>query len=78
MYWLFALLAGLLLTTWWYRRRAEASGLETSTKAYARVTLAGLLVVLGMSLVRAAAAEGRGAPAREMAALRALLERHER
>ncbi|ATE55410.1 hypothetical protein [Actinosynnema pretiosum] len=56
-YWLLALLAGLLLTTWWYRRRAEVSGLETSTKAYARVTLAGLLVVLGMSLVRAVAAE---------------------
>ncbi|GAA1290463.1 hypothetical protein [Saccharothrix xinjiangensis] len=50
-YWVLALLTGLVVTVWWYRRRAEVAGLETSTSAYVRVTLGGFAVVLGIALV---------------------------
>ncbi|MFT7834824.1 hypothetical protein Q5530_01575 [Saccharothrix sp. BKS2] len=50
VYWVLALLAGLVLTVWWYRRRAVSAGLETSTGAYVKVTVGGLAVVLGIAL----------------------------
>jgi hypothetical protein len=39
VYWLVALTVGFLATTWWYRWRARKTGVETSTRLYAQVTL---------------------------------------
>lgn len=60
VYWVVALLAGLVFTVWWYRRRAVSAGVETSTGAYVRVTLGGLVVVLGIALVGGLLPELRG------------------
>ncbi|NUT46246.1 MAG: hypothetical protein HOV94_02835 [Saccharothrix sp.] len=51
LYWVLALLVGLGVTVWWYRWRAVRAGVETATGAYVRVTLGGLVVVLGIALV---------------------------
>ncbi|WP_158854704.1 hypothetical protein [Saccharothrix deserti] len=51
LYWVLVLLVGLGATVWWYRWRAVRAGVETSTGAYVRVTLGGLVVVLGIALV---------------------------
>jgi hypothetical protein len=41
-YWLGALLGGYLFSLWWYRRRAEQSGVQTSTRRYLQVAVAGV------------------------------------
>ncbi|MCX2952765.1 hypothetical protein [Lentzea sp. NEAU-D7] len=46
LYWLGALVAGLLATVWWYRWRARRVGVETPTGAYVQVALLGLVAVL--------------------------------
>jgi hypothetical protein len=54
-YWLTALVVGCVATTGWYRLRAHAIGLETSTKWYVVVTAAELAVLLvGVPLAGAA------------------------
>ncbi|MET9225523.1 hypothetical protein [Lentzea sp. NPDC003310] len=46
LYWLGALVAGLLATVWWYRWRARRVGVETPTGTYVQVALLGLVAVL--------------------------------
>ncbi|WP_330275476.1 hypothetical protein OG205_07320 [Lentzea sp. NBC_00516] len=46
LYWLGALIAGLVATVWWYRWRARRVGVETSTGTYAQVALFGSVAVL--------------------------------
>lgn len=46
LYWLGALLVGLLATVWWYRWRARRIGVETPTGTYVQVALLGLVAVL--------------------------------
>jgi hypothetical protein len=56
-YWMLALLAGFAVTTWWYRRRAEQTGVETDIRGYlitAGAALAGL--VFGVPVLEATAA----------------------
>jgi hypothetical protein len=56
-YWMLALLAGLAVTTWWYRRRARRTGVETDIRGYlitAGAALAGL--VFGVPVLEATVA----------------------
>ncbi|CCH30810.1 hypothetical protein ABZ816_00915 [Actinosynnema sp. NPDC047251] len=53
LYWLGVLVLGFLATVWWYRWRAARVGVETSTRAYAQVTLYGLAVLLLVPLISA-------------------------
>ena len=46
LYWLGALIAGLVATVWWYRWRAQRVGVETSTGTYAQVAVFGSVAVL--------------------------------
>ncbi|MDX3662262.1 hypothetical protein PV646_33580 [Streptomyces sp. ID05-26A] len=46
VYWLVALLVGVLATVWWYRWRAQRVGVETPTGTYVQVALFGLVAVL--------------------------------
>lgn len=46
LYWLAALLVGVLATVWWYRWRARRVGVETPTGTYVQVALFGLVAVL--------------------------------
>lgn len=46
LYWLAALIIGLVATVWWYRWRAQRVGVETSTRTYALVALCGSFAVL--------------------------------
>jgi hypothetical protein len=48
LYWVFALVVGLVATVWWYRWRAERAGLATETSTYVRTTVAGLAVLIGI------------------------------
>jgi hypothetical protein len=53
LYWLAALVVGLLATVRWYRWRAGKVGVESPTRAYSQVTIGGLGVLLGIPVVGA-------------------------
>jgi hypothetical protein len=50
-FWLVALIGGFLVSLWWYRRHARRAGVQTPTRAYAKVGLIGVLVGLALGPV---------------------------
>jgi len=50
-FWLVALIGGFLASLWWYRRHAVRAGVQTSTRAYAKVGVIGVLGGLALGPV---------------------------
>jgi hypothetical protein len=50
-FWLLALIGGFLASLWWYRRHAVRAGVQTPTRAYAKVGVIGVLTGLALGPV---------------------------